>query len=262
MDYHSDSIQCNWSVLVDSAFEARLEQLDCLIPDNLQTLRSEQQWSECAADFLLRLHEGKLAIVPRDKNMGAPLSVEFESGQLGFRGRQNVRNEMVVKAVLGKNKQQLPKVLDLTAGLGRDGFVLATAGCCVTLVERHWPVFILLKDGLYRANGRVQAVERMELFQADSANFLGEVHQYDVVYLDPMFPSRAKSAKVKKEMNLFHQLVGSDADSDTLFRSVCESGAKKLVVKRPRKADTLAGATPTYSLTGRSSRFDVYQLRS
>ena len=39
----------------------------------------------------------------------------------------------------------------------------------------------------------------------------------DVVYLDPMFPHREKSALVKKEMRVFQELVGADNDADDLL---------------------------------------------
>ena len=82
---------------------------------------------------------------------------------------------------------------------------------------------------------------------------------FDVVYLDPMFPHREKSALVKKEMQIFKEIVGADADSDDLFPIARSVAKKRVVVKRPSKAEFLANKKPTYSVTGRSSRFDIYQ---
>ena len=42
-------------------------------------------------------------------------------------------------------------MLDATAGLGRDAFVLASLGCQVTLIERVPAVAALLENGIERA---------------------------------------------------------------------------------------------------------------
>ena len=80
----------------------------------------------------------------------------------------------------------------------------------------------------------------------------------EVVYLDPMFPLRTKSAQVKKEMHVFHQLIGKDIDADLLLQIAQECAQKRVVVKRPRIAPFLAGHKPNYTLEGRSNRYDVY----
>jgi hypothetical protein len=50
------------------------------------------------------------------------------------------RGEAVAKAV-GIKGDYLPDVVDATAGLGRDAFVLASVGCRVRMLERirWWP---------------------------------------------------------------------------------------------------------------------------
>ena len=55
--------------------------------------------------------------------------------------------KLLPKAV-GIKGSELPSVIDATAGLGRDAFVLASIGCQVRLVERHPVVYLLLQDGL------------------------------------------------------------------------------------------------------------------
>lgn len=65
-----------------------------------------------------------------------------------------------------------------------------------------------------------------------------------VIHLDPMFPSRDKSALVKKEMRLFKPLVGADDDAPDLLAAALALATHRVVVKRPRKAPSIAGATP------------------
>ena len=89
---------------------------------------------------------------------------------------------------------------------------------------------------------------------------LADSERPDVVYLDPMFPERTKHALVKKEMRLFRDVVGDDMDADALMELALEVARKRVVVKRPRKADSVAGRKPGYQLLGKSSRFDVYPV--
>ena len=83
----------------------------------------------------------------------------------------------------------------------------------------------------------------------------------DVIYLDPMFPVRSKSAQVKKEMRIFHQLVGADPDSDSLLDAALSQARYRVVVKRPRIAPALANTPPNYTLEGKSNRYDIYTLQ-
>ena len=46
----------------------------------------------------------------------------------------------------------------------------------------------------------------------------GELAAPDVVYLDPMFPERTKSAAVKKKFQLLHHLEQPCADEETLVK--------------------------------------------
>jgi len=84
----------------------------------------------------------------------------------------------------------------------------------------------------------------------------------DVVYLDPMFPEKRKTAAVKKDMAAFHTLVGSDDDADALLPLALQAARYRVVVKRPRHAPHLDNCKPGMVLEGESTRFDIYPLRS
>jgi 16S rRNA (guanine1516-N2)-methyltransferase len=170
------------------------------------------------------------------------------------------KGEAIAKAC-GLNKKRDLTVLDATAGLGRDAFVLASLGAKVTLVERNPAVAALLFDGLRRAaaiNELNWLGERMQLLHSSALEALQQHGAVDVVYLDPMFPPRDKTALVKKEMRAFHDVVGSDIDADALLEPALKLAQKRVVVKRPGYAGFLAEKAPTMSVTGKNNRFDVY----
>ncbi len=202
----------------------------------------------------------KDAAAPREQ----PLRVDFLQGPMGYRRLQGVgRNELLARAV-GLKGAYRPRVLDATAGLGRDAFLLASLGCEVTLLERHPVVHALLRDGLRRGmlDPEVSVViQRMKLLAADAhvlSDEGGLRDPFDVVLLDPMFPERSKSALVKKPMRLFHALVGQDEDAGSLLEKLLPSARRRLVVKRPLHAPSLAGKAPDVTYKGKAVRFDVY----
>ncbi|MBD1390224.1 class I SAM-dependent methyltransferase [Neiella sp. HB171785] len=192
--------------------------------------------------------------------------VDWASGAVAHRRNfGGGRGQAVAKAV-GLKKGQTPTVLDATAGLGRDGMVLASLGCSVTLVERHPAVAALLYDGYQRACLDADigpwVAERVQCHHGQSRQMIETLPQHDVIYLDPMFPHRAKSAQVKKEMRLFQQLVGADEDADELLAVARQHAAKRVVVKRPDYADFMAGQQPHHQIVTKKNRFDVYMATS
>lgn len=171
--------------------------------------------------------------------------------------------EPLAKAV-GLRASRRPVVIDLTAGLGRDAWALASAGCTVFAFERHPLVHFLLSDALLRARSEPKTLEiatRIHLYGVDARQArlnTVEPDERTVWLMDPMFPERQKSALVKKDMRIFHELVGGDEDADALFEWARRQPANRCVVKRPPHAPTLAGAKPSMSINSGRVRFDCY----
>jgi 16S rRNA (guanine1516-N2)-methyltransferase len=160
--------------------------------------------------------------------------------------------------------------LDATAGLGRDAFVLADLGCEVALCEREAVIVELLRSGLQIASGSddpwlAGVAQRMCLYPHDARQMAAqEMQRVDVIYLDPMFPRRAKSAAVKKEMALFQLLLEPSTDpqdADALLLWALRQDTARVVVKRPAKAPQLAALAPSHCISGTSVRYDVYVQR-
>lgn len=197
-----------------------------------------------------------------EPKLGA-IAVDFVEGVMAHRRKfGGGRGEAVAKAI-GIKGDYLPRVIDGTAGLGRDAFVLAAIGCEVKLVERHPVVRALLEDGLQRAyqDPEIGAFmqQRMQLLAVNSiAELAAQGQLADAVYLDPMFPHKQKSALVKKEMRVFQQLVGADSDADALLTPARALARKRVVVKRPDYAPYLAQQKADFSLETKNHRFDIY----
>lgn len=221
--------------------------------------------------FLLQFNQQALELIKLDEPKLGGIKVDFVEGATAHRRKfGGGRGQDIAKAV-GLKHGFTPHVLDATAGLGRDAFVLASLGCQVTLMERMPVVAALLDDGLERAklNSDVAEIaERMKLVHASSIEnmalaFTQENKQVDVVYLDPMYPHREKSAAVKKEMRVFQSLVGEDLDADALLAPALALAKYRVVVKRPSYAPPLSCASlknknPSTVIKMKKNRFDVY----
>jgi len=200
------------------------------------------------------------------------LKVDFVTGAVAHRRKYGGGKSQLIAKAVGIKAKIFPSILDLTGGLGKDAFVLASLGCTVTLVERNATVFQALHKGIERGiemavreDAELRAIlQRMILIHADSLDYLQQYKSIEqqVIYLDPMFPERKKSAAVKKEMVLLQEIVGDDADSDALFIEACAADVYRVVVKRPKLAAPLAGSKPPLIFRGTSSRFDVYPKRT
>ncbi|MCV6590251.1 MAG: class I SAM-dependent methyltransferase [Marinobacterium sp.] len=197
------------------------------------------------------------------KKRPGPVWVDFVSGAVAHRRKFGGGSGQMIAKAVGIKGGLRPQVLDVTAGLGRDAFVLATLGCEVTLLERSPIIHALLEDGLARAQADAEVADiasRMTLLPADSVQWLQQqaAESFQVLYLDPMFPHNDKSAQVKKEMNLFQAIVGEDNDDAALLEAAWPIAEYRLVVKRPRKAPAIEGQAHSYQLLGKSTRYDIY----
>ncbi len=218
--------------------------------------------------LFLQLGAEHLALCQQGPDAPGPVFVDFVGGAVGHRRRfGGGRGQPLAKAV-GLKGSASPQVVDATAGLGRDAFVLASLGCAVTLVERSPVVAALLADGLARGAHDAEVapiMARMRLVNADAAEYLQRLQgdeRPDVVYLDPMYPHREKSALVKKEMRAFRELVGEDPDADRLLPAALAAARQRVVVKRPDYAEPLAGPKPTLAIPTKNHRFDVYVMKA
>lgn len=191
-----------------------------------------------------------------------PLACDFTSGAVLHRFRfGGGRGQSLPKAV-GMRGGKTPKIVDATAGLGRDAFLLASLGAEVTLIERSPEMFSLLEDGIAHAKeagGDVaDVIGRMTLLHGDAKDLLSQLSP-EVVLVDPMHPPRKKSALVKNEMRQIREIVGTDEDSLELMKVALSTATNRVVLKWPLRADAMDGIDPcSHQILGKSTRYDVF----
>ncbi len=220
-------------------------------------------------DYLLYLDNDRLELRACKGKKTNAVVVDFLQGKSRHRRLHGGGKGQDLSKAIGLKKIPNANVLDLTAGLGGDAFVLASLGCELILLERNAIVYNLLNNGIERViksedEDVKNIIARMTLYNKSAIEYLTQLISSDntvmpdVIYIDPMFPTRKKSAKVKKEMSFFHDIVGNDNDSHHLLDLALKCASKRIVVKRPRLAKTLSELKPQFSITGKSTRYDVY----
>ncbi len=213
-----------------------------------------------ARSLMLELTPERLQLRAPGPNAPGAVSADFQ--KLDYRRRHgSLRREAIARAV-GLKGDRESTVVDATAGLGRDGFMLASLGARVTLIERSPIVAELLADGLRRAaqqEALAAIVARLTLLRGPAETILPTLSPApEVVYLDPMYPESGTRAQVKKEMQLLRELLGADPDPAQLLALALNTASRRVVVKRPLKAPPISGRRPSHQIEGRSTRFDVY----
>ncbi len=215
--------------------------------------------------LVLVVTEKRVELREAGKKKAGAVSADFVGGRLGYRRRTAASSRQLLAKAVGFKGRPL-RVVDATAGLGRDAFLLACLGCEVTAIERSPVMAALLRDGLRRAGAvpeLAETIEKQFRFVPDDARSylarLPENQRPEVVYIDPMFPARRKSALVKKEMRLCRLAAGDDNDAGELLETALAVARERVVVKRPRRAPVLGGR-PTMAAKGTTVRYDVYAV--
>ncbi len=186
--------------------------------------------------------------------------IDFNQMNLDWRYRGIGKNHDACRAIgLNKlKKNQTLYLLDATAGLARDAFIFAKLGAHVTMLERHPTLALMIKTALEKLNEE-SLIQQLKFIFSNAISYMqsNEIN-YDVIYLDPMFSDVNKRAKVKKDMQFLHELIGEDEDANLLLPLALTKAKKRVVVKRHKTSVFLNNCTPHHQIIGKSTRYDVY----
>lgn len=203
--------------------------------------------------------------MPSHDDLARELTIDFVGGAVGHRHRFGGGRGQDLPRACGFVRGFTPSIVDATAGLGRDAFLLASLGAQVTLIERSPHVHARLAAGLEAAKvdpAAAEVVARMTLLQGDARELLPTLSP-DVVTIDPMHPERTSTALVKKDMRLLRDLVGTDTDQLELMHAALACARKRAVLKWPRKAPPMPGLRPpSHQIVGKTLRYDVFMTQA
>ena len=200
-----------------------------------------------------------------DKQLNTSIDVDFVSGALAHRQQFGGGRGQAIAKAIGLKQGNKPKVLDVTAGLARDAYILATLGCRISLVEQSPILSALIEDGIKRGLDNEESAQvlsgHFDLHNQNAIAFMGalsEEQRPDVIYIDPMYPERKKSALVKKDMQILQHLLGKTDDDEALLKAALNCAKKRVVVKRPAQAEPVGEVMPSSSVSSKKTRYDLY----
>ncbi|MDO7557306.1 MAG: class I SAM-dependent methyltransferase [Loktanella sp.] len=196
------------------------------------------------------------------KRAPAELRVDFVMGAVAHRLRFGGGRGQDIAKAMGFRNGNTPTIIDATAGLGRDSFLLASLGAHVTMIERSEKMHMLLEQGMERAfneGGQFrEIIERMTLLKGDAKDIIPTLTA-EAILIDPMHPERKNSALVKQDLRQVRDIVGSDEDAADLVRLAIMHAQKRVVLKWPAKADPIEGVQKcSHQILGKTTRYDVF----
>jgi 16S rRNA (guanine1516-N2)-methyltransferase len=196
------------------------------------------------------------------KKVSAELCVDFVNGPVAHRRRFGGGRGQDLAKAMGLRGGKTPMIIDATAGLGRDSFLLASLGAQVIMIERSEKMHALLAEGMKRAEiegGELrEIIGRMTLLKGDAKDLLPELSG-EAILIDPMHPPRKSSALVRQELRQVREIVGSDDDAGDLVRVALKHALNRVVLKWPAKADPLEGIIAcSHQICGKTTRYDVF----
>ena len=200
------------------------------------------------------------------KKVKAELKIDFVTGVVGHRLRFGGGRGQDLAKAMGLRAGKTPMIVDATAGLGRDSFLLASLGAQVILIERSEKMHALLVEGMNRAENEGgefrEIIGRMSLMKGDAKDLIPELSG-EAILIDPMHPPRQKSALVKRELRQVREIVGTDDDAPDLVRIALAHAQNRVVLKWPAKADPIDGLKAcTHQILGKTTRYDVFMVNN
>ena len=219
-------------------------------------------------DLLLEHNGGKNQWTLRDplEKAWPGLGVDFSEAAFQFRVKRSAHSKEILRDALKiKGHNLFFEVLDSTAGLGEDAFMMAHWGYPVVSYERHPIVYFLLSLGwINYKNNSAHDCDAMNWKICFGDFSEGLTKDWGACYLDPMFPPSPKKALNKKDLRVLHEVIGADAPNDEqvsgYVHSVLDSVKQKIILKRPQRATVMPcpGGCAYYSIEAPSVRLDVF----
>jgi 16S rRNA (guanine1516-N2)-methyltransferase len=228
-------------------------------PSLYAALQSLQRHARSSADDLL-LRADATGVEIDMPGAGLRFHHSFISGPVAIRAAQST--QLLLKACNNKQRN-INKVLDITAGWGVDSYMLARHGQEITMLENNPLVYAIVAYSLELLAAEAETgitASRMSIENTDANRYLHGLtndHEYDCIYLDPMFRAHKSGAKPAKEMQIL-QAITVNADIDACFEMALLKAGKRVVVKRAAKAPPLGQQKPDLVYRAKSIRFDIY----
>lgn len=165
-------------------------------------------------------------------------------------------SDPLIRATLAR---QSVRIIDMTAGWGKDGLLMAHAGARVVMLEQHPYMAALLMDAWQHLLAS-EVKSRIQVVWSSAIDYLMPLEKMsypDVIYCDPMHPIRKKSALVKKHLQILQHLAKPNEDVIELIHLAQQRCTQRVVLKWPQKQNI--PLSPMGSIEGKTIRYALYK---
>lgn len=200
------------------------------------------------------------------------ISVDFNNSKIYLRCKTLSKSDLLIKAC-GKKKPD--HIIDATAGLGTDSFILSTAfiDTKISLIEENDIISTILQDGIKHGLENSSYPEtqktckKMELHNGNAINIIPKLEPADIIYLDPMFADNSFKGAVKKPMQILHKICPPPSNNkiNELLEMALKNAKNRVIVKRAKSACVINlnnSIKPNHQISGKSIRYDIYLKKS
>ena len=211
------------------------------------------------ADYYFIYDLNGLSFVEDSSNPKNALHVDFLKGSLGWRLKR-INHERHLRKALGKIDKQL-LIFDSTAGLLTDTMIFLSLGHKVVAVEQSKILYSLVEDAISRADKKIPELKNLIFLNDNSLDVYKNMsEEFDVIYLDPMYPilnkDKKKSGKIENIKKIL-ELENLTDSSDNLIKDFFDLEYNKIIIKRPLK-HRKNYSNINYQVFGKTTRFDIY----
>ena len=200
-----------------------------------------------------------LSFVKDSINPKEVLHIDFLKGTLGWRLKR-VNHERNLRKALGKTKKQL-SIFDSTAGFLTDTMIFLSLGHKVVAVEQSKIIYSLVEDAILRAKDKIPELKNLIFLNDNSLEVYKSMSKgFDVIYLDPMYPSLDKKNKKSGRLDNLKKILKIENLTDggeNLVKNFFDLEYKKIILKRPLKFRKNY-SNINYQVLGKTTRFDIY----
>jgi 16S rRNA (guanine1516-N2)-methyltransferase len=243
----------NCPIVIDKTFHSKVESV-------AKYLNSEIVDDLPKAGSFLCLASEKLTFNSYLDDELRSLNIDFLSGPIGWRLNRS-EHEKHIKKALGKSLDSL-NIFDATAGMLSDAMIFLSLGHQVVACEQSKIIFLLIRDACERAKTSLPFLDNLTLLNGDARDIYNEKKDinFDVIYLDPLYPKTSKASKGSGEIDLLRKIIdleGIEDAGDSIFHTFQSADCKKIILKRPIKAPLICNKI-NYQIKGKSTRFDIY----
>lgn len=228
-------------VTIDSNCNESIDTLNNIISglstDNINYLSSIKN------DYCLKLEAKTLSIVFVTKKF-KPFVLDYSSSKY-IDCIKNAKNSLLNKAC--KITPQ-SNILDMSCGWGRDSLTMSCLGANVTSLEINPLVAILVQYA------KAKLAYTWQVLIADSIEYINTHKNFDIIYLDPMFPP--KKSLSSKSLQILALLCNSKLSIDAMLEHTLAQTNTKTIIKLPLNYKTKQ--TPNYKIYGKAIKWYVF----